>query len=147
MTTWGCVIWVPNNNASITYPNQVVSGNTINYMYGVIPGWKKGVTINAAAGATDVITTVYADTQFLLSDYTVKFNDLNGNSVTFTLPAPAPNPLDQAVNNTGVGLQPGDLVLFTSNAGSAYAISAVTAAVPAAPAPPTRWHSPTRMHH
>ena len=125
----------PNNNASITYPNQVVSGNTINYMYGVIPGWKKGVTINAAAGATDVITTVYADTQFLLSDYTVKFNDLNGNSVTFTLPAPAPNPLDQAVNNTGVGLQPGDLVLFTSNAGSAYAIAAVTAAVPVGAGP------------
>ena len=77
--------------------------------------------------ATDVITTVYADTTFLLSDYNVKFNDLNGNSVTFTLPAPAPNPLDQAVNNTGVGLQQGDLVLFSSNAGSAYAVAEVTA--------------------
>jgi prepilin-type N-terminal cleavage/methylation domain-containing protein len=120
----------PGNNTYINFPNQVVSGNTINYMYGVIPGWKKGVTINAAAGATDVITTVYADTQFLLTDYTVKFNDTNGNSVTFTLPTPAPNPLDQAVNNTGVGLQPGDYVLFTSNAGSAYAIAAVTAQVP-----------------
>ncbi len=125
----------PTNSASITYPNQVVSGNTINYMYGVIPGWKKGVTINAAVGATDVITVVYADTQFLLSDYTVKFNDLNGNSVTFTLPTPAPNPLDQAVNNTGVGLQQGDLVLFTSTAGSAYAVAAVTAAVPAGGGP------------
>ena len=107
----------PGNNASVTYPNQVVGANTINYMYGVIPGWRKGVTVNAAAGATDVITVVYADTSFLLNDYTVKFNDLNGNSVTFTLPTPAPNPLDQAVNNTGVGLQQGDLVLFTSNAG------------------------------
>jgi prepilin-type N-terminal cleavage/methylation domain-containing protein len=125
----------PNNNASITYPNQVVSGNTINYMYGVVPGWKKGVTINAAAGATDVITVVYADTQFLLTDYTVKFNDTNGNSVTFTLPTPAPNPLDQAVNNTGVGLQQGDLVLFTSNAGSAYAVAAVTGPVPAGAGP------------
>ncbi len=125
----------PLNNASITYPNQVVGANSINYMYGVIPGWKKGVTINAAAGATDVITVVYADTQFLLTDYTVKFNDTNGNSVTFTLPTPAPNPLDQAVNNTGVGLQQGDLVLFTSNAGSAYAVAAVTAAVPAGAGP------------
>jgi prepilin-type N-terminal cleavage/methylation domain-containing protein len=125
----------PLNNASITYPNQVVGANSINYMYGVIPGWKKGVTINAAAGATDVITVVYADTQFLLTDYTVKFNDINGNSVTFTLPTPAPNPLDQAVNNTGVGLQQGDLVLFTSNAGSAYAVAAVTAAVPAGAGP------------
>jgi hypothetical protein len=125
----------PTNSASITYPNQVVSGNTINYMYGVIPGWKKGVTVSATVGATDVITVVYADTQFLLSDYTVKFNDLNGNSVTFTLPTPAPNPLDQAVNNTGVGLQQGDLVLFTSTAGSAYAVAAVTAAVPAGGGP------------
>ena len=109
----------PTNSGSITYPTQTdpTSGAVINYTYGVIPGWKSGVTVNAAAGATDVITTVYADTTFLLSDYTVKFNDLNGNSVTFTLPSPAPNPLDQAVNNTGVGLQQGDLVLFSSNAG------------------------------
>ena len=42
----------PTNTASITYPNQrPVSGNTINYIYGVIPGWKRGVTVNAAAGA------------------------------------------------------------------------------------------------
>jgi prepilin-type N-terminal cleavage/methylation domain-containing protein len=90
----------PANSASIAYPNQVVSGNTINYLYGVIPGWKKGVTVNAAAGPSDVITVVYADTTFLLSDYTVKFNDLNGNSVTFTLPSPAPNPLDQDRKST-----------------------------------------------
>ena len=115
------------NTSSITYPNQVVSGNTINYMYGVIPGWKRGVTLNATAGPTDVITVVYADTTFKLPDYTVKFNDVNGNSVTFTLPSPAPSPLDQAVNNTGVGLQQGDLVLFTSNTGSAYAVAEVTA--------------------
>src|SRR4029077_4978450 len=93
----------PTNSASFTYPSQTdpVSGSTINYMYGVIPGWKQGPTINAAKGPTDVITVVYADTTFLLNDYTVKFNDLNGNSVTFTLPAPAPNPLDQAVNKIG----------------------------------------------
>jgi prepilin-type N-terminal cleavage/methylation domain-containing protein len=125
------------NTSSITYPNQVdpVSGNTINYLYGVIPGWKRGVTVNGAAGATDVATVVYADTAFLLSDYTVKFNDLNGNSVTFTLPAPPPNPLDQAANNTGVGLQQGDLVLFTSNTGSAYAVAEVTAPLAAGGGP------------
>lgn len=127
----------PTNSGSITYPtqNDPVSGATINYMYGVIPGWKRGVTVNATAGATDVITAVYADTTFLLTDYTVKFNDLNGNSVTFTLPAPAPNPLDQAVNNAGVGLQQGDLVLFSSNAGSAYAVAEVTASLGAGAGP------------
>jgi len=127
----------PTNTGSITYPNQVdpVSGKSINFLYGVIPGWKGGVTVNGAAGATDVITVVYADTAFLLSDYTVKFNDLSGNSVTFTLPAPPPNPLDQAVNNTGVGLQQGDLVLFTMNAGSAYAVAEVTAPLAAGGGP------------
>jgi prepilin-type N-terminal cleavage/methylation domain-containing protein len=125
----------PTNSGSINFPNQVVSGNTINYLYGVIPGWKKGVTVNAAAGPSDVITVVYADTSFLLSDYTVKFNDVNGNSVTFTLPSPAPNPLDQAVNNTGVGLQPGDLVLFSSNTGTSYAITEVTTALAAGAGP------------
>ena len=125
----------PTNTGSINYPNQTVGASTINYMYGVIPGWKRGITVSAAAGATDVITVVYADTTFLLSDYTVKFNDLNGNSVTFTLPAPAPNPLDQAVNNTGVGLQQGDLVLFTSTTGSASAIAEVTAALAAGGGP------------
>ena len=127
----------PTNSSSITYPTQTdpSSGAVINYMYGVIPGWKSGVTVNAAAGATDVITTIYADTTFLLSDYTVKFNDTNGNSVTFTLPSPAPNPLDQAVNNTGVGLQQGDLVLFSSNAGSAYAVAEVTAPLAAGGGP------------
>jgi prepilin-type N-terminal cleavage/methylation domain-containing protein len=125
----------PANTGSITYPNQTVGASTINYMYGVIPGWKRGVTVNATAGPTDVITVVYADTTFLLPDYTVKFNDVNGNSVTFTLPSPAPNPLDQAVNNTGVGLQQGDLVLFTSNAGTAYAVAEVTAALGAGAGP------------
>jgi prepilin-type N-terminal cleavage/methylation domain-containing protein len=125
----------PANATSIVFPNQVVGANTINYMYGVIPGWKKGITVNAAAGASDVITVVYADTSFLLNDYTVKFNDLNGNSVTFTLPTPAPNPLDQAVNNTGVGLQQGDLVLFNSTAGSATAVAAVTAPLAAGAGP------------
>jgi len=125
----------PANTGSISYPNQTVGASTINYMYGVIPGWKRGVTVNAAVGATDVITVVYADTTFLLSDYTVTFNDVNGNSVTFTLPAPAPNPLDQAVNNTGVGLQQGDLVLFTANAGSGYAVAEVTAPVAAGGGP------------
>ncbi len=116
----------PNNNTAKTYPQQTVSGNTVNYLYGIIPGWKGGIQINASAGPTDLITVVYTDSTFRLFDYQVKFNDINGNSVTFTLPTPAPNPLDQAVNNPGVGLQQGDLVLFTNNTGGA-AIAEVTA--------------------
>lgn len=125
------------NNVPINYPQQTVGVNTINYLYGVIPGWRRGITINGAAGATDVITVVYTDSVFLLRDYTVRFNDINGNSITFTLPNPAPNPLDQAVNNPAVGLQQGDLALFTSNVGgnTAYAVGEVTAPVPAGGGP------------
>lgn len=124
----------PNNNASIKFPTQTVGANTINYLYGALPGWKRGVTINAVAGATDVITVVYADTAFLLSDYHVATADINGNSIQFTLPNPAPNPLDQAVNNPGVGLQRGDLVLFTTTSGGS-ALAEVTANVPVGAGP------------
>jgi hypothetical protein len=102
-------------------------------MYGVIPGWQQGATINGAVGPTDATTVVYLDNSFLLNKYLVKFNDLNGNSVSFQVPAPAPNPPPQAVNNTAVGLQRGDLVLFQN--GSQGVIAEVTAPVPAGAGP------------
>jgi hypothetical protein len=124
----------PNNNTAINFPTQLVGVNVINYLYSAIPGWRRGVTINAGAGASDVITVVYADTAFLLPDYHVATADINGNSLQFTLPNPAPNPLDQAVNNPGVGLQRGDLVLFTTTSGGT-ALGEVTANVPAGAGP------------
>jgi len=105
----------------------------VNFMFGVVPGWRSGPTISAAAGATDAITVVYLDRDFLLNQYRVVFNDINGNSVTFQLPAPVPNPAPQAVNNTAVGLQRGDLVLFQNGTGGA--IAEVTAPVPAGGGP------------
>jgi hypothetical protein len=78
---------------------------------------------------------IYLDTNFLLSQYLIKFNDINGNSVTFQMPAPVPNPVPQAVNDTGVGLQRGDLVLFQR--GTLGAIAEVTAAVGAGGGPYT----------
>lgn len=114
----------PNNNAAVPYP---VNGG-VNYMFGVVPGWRQGAQINAAVGPTDAVTVVYLDTALLLNDYQIKFNDINGNSVTFQTPAPVPNPVPQAVNDTAVGLQQGDLVLFQS--GSRGAIAEVTAAAP-----------------
>jgi prepilin-type N-terminal cleavage/methylation domain-containing protein len=117
------------NSGSVVYP---VSGG-VNYMFGVVPGWRSGPAINAAAGATDAITIVYLDRDFLLNQYRVMFNDINGNSVTFQMPAPVPNPAPQAVNNTAVGLQRGDLVLFQNGTGGA--IAEVTAPVPAGAGP------------
>jgi hypothetical protein len=120
------------NTASITYPQLVVGANNVNYLYGIIPGWQRGITINGSQ--SDVITVAYADANFLLNQYQVQFGDVNGNSITFITPAPVPVPAPQAVNNTGVGLQQGDLVLFSNTSGN-YAIGEVTAPVPAGPGP------------
>ena len=117
------------NAGSVLFP----ATGGINYLFGAIPGWQKGPTINAAAGATDAITVVYLDTTFLLNQYLVKFNDINGNSVTFGPQAPVPVPAPQAVNNAAVGLQQGDLVLFQS--GTQAAIAEVTAPVGAGGGP------------
>ncbi len=117
------------NAGSVLYP----VGSGANSMYGVIPGWQRGPTINATAGPTDAITIVYLDTAFLLNQYQVRFNDINGNSVTFGPQAPVPAPAPQAVNDTGVGLQRGDLVLFQS--GTLGAVAEVTAPVPAGAGP------------
>jgi len=119
------------NAGSVLFP----ASSGVNYLFGVVPGWRKGPTINAAAGATDAITVVYLDTAFLLNNYQIKFNDINGNSVTFQMPAAVPNPVPQAVNNPGVGLQRGDLVLFQN--GTSGAIAEVTAPVGAGAGPYT----------
>jgi prepilin-type N-terminal cleavage/methylation domain-containing protein len=112
-----------NNNASVAYPLQ--SGSpTINYMYWVIPGCTAGPAINTTIGRTDAITVVYSDNTLLLPDYAIEFMDVNGNNVNFIYPSTVPTPAPQQVNNTGVGLQLGDLVLFQN--GTNYAVSEIT---------------------
>jgi prepilin-type N-terminal cleavage/methylation domain-containing protein len=122
------------NTAAMSFPPQ--SGSpAINQMYWVIPGCQQGPTINASIGATDVITVAYSDSQLLLPTYYVEFNDVNGNSVNFIYPNnPTPNPAPQLLNNSGVGLQVGDLVLFQYS--TYYAVAEVTAAPGAAAASP-----------
>jgi hypothetical protein len=140
---YGCSYGAPaacylgaTGTAAINYPTQTVGASLIRYMYGVIPGCGTGIKVTPAGPATDTITVVYADNTFLLNDYQVQFMNVGGTVVKFTLPAPAPNPLDQAVNNTAVGLQAGDLVLFQNQLGaglgatSGYAIGEVTAPLP-----------------
>jgi prepilin-type N-terminal cleavage/methylation domain-containing protein len=127
--------------SAVAYPTQTVGASTIRYMYGVIPGCTTGIPVNG--NVTDTITVIYADNTFLLSDYTVAFQNAGGTQVKFTLPSPAPNPLDQAVNNTAVGLQAGDLVLFQTKLGSGtgattgYAVGEVTAPLPLGTGPYT----------
>jgi hypothetical protein len=101
----------------VAYPCASSVGPCNPYMYWIIPGYKLGVTVNAAAGPTDIITVVYADPVFQLNCYTVGFPVPNGTSLTFTNPA-VPNPGCPAsptkVTDPATGLIPGDLVLLTN---------------------------------
>jgi len=110
------------NGGAVAYPTQLVGGVNVPYLYGLIPGWRFGPTIRAAAGATDVITVANADTNFLLNCYNVT---VRSNTVVrfalFPLPVtcvvPPPLLVPQAINDPVIGLTPGDLVLFNLTIG------------------------------
>jgi prepilin-type N-terminal cleavage/methylation domain-containing protein len=112
------------NGGAVAFPTQLVGGVNVPYLYGLIPGWKFGPTINAAAGPTDVLTVVNADTNFLLGCYAVSVT--NATVVKFTLNNPLPvtcivtPPLlaPQAIDDPVVGLTPGDLVQFQVTIGA-----------------------------
>lgn len=110
------------NSTALTFTN--------NYLYAIIPGYKQGITLDATQGATDIITVDYTDAAFFLDCYQLTFNNSNGTSVNFTLPAtPLPGCDDattQAVTSPAVGLTPGDLVMFTN--GSNVAVGEVSSA-------------------
>ena len=112
------------NGGAVAYPTQLVAGINVPFLYGLMPGWKFGPTVNAAAGPSDIITVVNTDTNFLLSCYTA--NVISSTSVRLTLANPlpvtcvVPPPLlaPQAVNDPVVGLTPGDLVLWNVTIGA-----------------------------
>src|ERR1700730_1857374 len=54
-----CTAAAYRKQGSVPYPN------------GLIAGWKYGPTLNAAQGATDVVTVVYTDNGFFLNCYAV----------------------------------------------------------------------------
>ena len=112
------------NGGAVAYPTQLVGGINVPYLYGLIPGWRFGPTIRAAAGPTDVITVANADTNFLLSCYNlsvtsntvVRFTLNNPLPVTCIVPPPLLAP--QAIDDPVIGLTPGDLVLFNLTIGA-----------------------------
>jgi len=114
------------NGAAAAYPKQ----GTTPYLYGLIPGWKYGPTLNASQGATDVVTVVYSDSTFYLSCYTATVT--SSTVVTFTLPSPLTCTLPsgvtapQNVNDSVVGLSPGDLVLFSFTPNVVAEVTAVS---------------------
>jgi Tfp pilus assembly protein PilW len=110
------------NGGSVQYPQQ----GTTPYLYGLQTGYGLGPTLNTSVGATDVITVVYTDSTFYLNCYTATI--ASATSVGFVLPsttssnctAPATTSI-QNVNDAGVGLTAGDLVLFTFSSGNIVA--------------------------
>jgi prepilin-type N-terminal cleavage/methylation domain-containing protein len=119
------------NGVAGTYPLQGATP----YLYGLIPGYDKGPTLNTAQGPTDAVTVVYTDSSFYLNCYTATLTATG--VVTFAPPAaptPWPTPgclptgvaTPQAVNDSVAGLVAGDLVLM--NLGGTSVVGEVTAA-------------------
>jgi prepilin-type N-terminal cleavage/methylation domain-containing protein len=117
----------PNNTAAGVYPTQN-TGVITPYLYGVTPGCQAGITIAGNLTPTDIITIVYSDNVFPLSDYSTVVINAAGTNAQFT----TTNAADAPVNSPTVGLQNGDLVLFQAKLGAGsgattgYAVAEVT---------------------
>jgi prepilin-type N-terminal cleavage/methylation domain-containing protein len=129
-------------NGGVKYPCASIVGACIPTLYGLIPGFAQGIAPPGSATVSDLITVVYSDTIFALNCYTVTFT-APGNVVTFTAPANPPPAscilppglaFPQAIDNTAVGLLPGDLIYF-QNTSNGPAIAEVTKVTGTAPGP------------
>ena len=117
------------NGAPVAYPTV----SSAPYLYSIMPGNGVGITTNAAAGPTDIITVAYADGNLALNCY--KYTVTSATTVVFQLPSAVPAtcipPINvsapQALNDPVVGLQAGDVVLF-GQAATAVVSSVATAA-------------------
>jgi prepilin-type N-terminal cleavage/methylation domain-containing protein len=122
------------NGTSVAYPT--VSGAP--YLYSIMPGYDLGITVNAATGASDIITVAYADANLMLNCYV--YTVTSATTVTFQLPTTLPAtcilpPYPSTVtappvlNDPVVGLQPGDYIVFGQAA--AGVVTNITVASPA----------------
>ena len=120
------------NGAAGLYPKN----GGLPYMYGLIPGYNLGPTIKAAQGPTDVVTSIYTDSNFYLNCYNPQITAKG--VVTFSQPVSPntwasegclPNPITtpQAPNDLAAGLTIGDVVLMTL--GGKTVVAEVTGAV------------------
>jgi prepilin-type N-terminal cleavage/methylation domain-containing protein len=120
----------------IAYPCSSIAGPCLPTLYGLIPGYRLGITVPGSPLPSDVITVVYSDTVFALPCYTV--TAITNTTITLQLPAVLPGsciltpPLvaPQPVTGGPVSLTPGDVILVqstTAGGNSASAIAEVTA--------------------
>lgn len=119
------------NGAPVAYPVQ--SG--ARYLYSIVPGPNLGIAVNGQQ--TDILSVSYTDANLALNCYSVSYT--SATAVLFTLPAVLPSTcilptgitVPQALNDPVVGLQAGDMILFSvSGVGPAAVgvVSTVTAA-------------------
>ncbi len=117
----------PNNTVAGTYPLQGATPT----LYGLMPGYNLGPTLASNPTPTDAVTVAYADSSFYLNCYqatvTAKGQVTFGPSTipdpktgllpAFPPPGCLPNGVNapQAVNDSYLGLTPGDLVLMNLN--------------------------------
>jgi prepilin-type N-terminal cleavage/methylation domain-containing protein len=128
----GGVCYVPGD----TYPNS--SAGTINYMYGVLPGFGNGVqnasVINSApAAVNDSITSIYCDYNFPLTNFSFSF-PTNGYAAAVAPAASITAGLPTNILAPG-GLNVGDLMFFlvsTPGQGTASGSQGTSAAQTAA---------------
>ncbi len=115
------------NGTSVAYPS--LSG--AHYLYSILPGNDVGITIDGQT--SDIITVSYTDANLALNCYTVTY--VSATSMEFTGPPPGNVPstcilptgvaVPQALNDPVVGLQTGDMILFSTTSGPA-AVGVVT---------------------
>ncbi len=115
----------PNNTFAGNYPLQGATPT----LYGLLPGYNLGPTLASNPTPTDAVTVAYADSSFYLNCYqatvtaagqvtfgpsTIK---VNGVLPAFPPPGCLPNGVatPQAVNDSLLGLTPGDLILMNLN--------------------------------
>ncbi len=111
------VCYVPGDS----YP--LSGGGTINYMYGILPGFGNGVQSNAvitnapAPAVNDSITSIYCDYNFPLTNFSFAFSSSTAATVNVVSAGTQPN----NILSPG-GLNVGDLLLFiVSTPGSGVA--------------------------
>jgi prepilin-type N-terminal cleavage/methylation domain-containing protein len=115
------------NGGSVKYPQQ----SSTPFLYGLLPGYNLGPTISGQN--TDIVTVAYTDPSFYLDCYNATV--ASATTVTFALPSTtstnctANGATIQNINDSAVGLTPGDLVLFTFP-GPTYAVAEVYGATP-----------------
>ena len=116
------------NTSAGKYPLQPLPPltGTTPYLYGLIPGYQLGPTLTSNPNATDVVTVAYADNAFYLNCYQATVTaagqvtfapstiPVNGVVPAFPPAGCLPNGVTapQAVNDSLLGLTPGDLVYF-----------------------------------